>query len=173
MHCRFCDTALPDDVSFCPNCGARVPDPLTSSAGQPTTNLPAGAFQLPPAVAPAGTPGRPVQIAAAQSASDIPQGVLPPAVYVEAVPNSNSATVSLIFGILSWFLLPLIGAIVAIVAGHMARREIRDSGGRISGSGMATAGLILGYVHLALLVIAGCAVVLFLIFGIALISTNS
>ena len=40
-------------------------------------------------------------------------------------PTSTAATISLVFGILSWFGLILIGPIVAIIAGHMARNEIR------------------------------------------------
>jgi hypothetical protein len=73
-------------------------------------------------------------------------------------PASNAALVSLIFGILSWFAIPLIGAIVAVVAGHKARKEIQASGGQLGGSGMATAGLILGYLHLALIGLVLCAI---------------
>jgi ABC-type enterochelin transport system permease subunit len=68
-----------------------------------------------------------------------------------SVPATSSlAIVSLVFGILSWCLLPFIGAIVAIVCGHMARSEIRQApvDSVIEGDGMAIAGLILGYVHL-------------------------
>jgi hypothetical protein len=75
------------------------------------------------------------------------------------LPNSTAAVVSLIFGILSWVMLPLIGPIVAVVAGHMARNQIRSSNGQLGGSGMATAGLILGYLQLALFVLAICAIV--------------
>jgi hypothetical protein len=77
--------------------------------------------------------------------------------------TSTPAIVSLVFGILSWVALPIIGAIVAIVAGHMARREIRDSIGVIQGDGMAIVGLLLGYLHV-LVVVAGLALV-FLVFG--------
>jgi hypothetical protein len=51
-------------------------------------------------------------------------------------------------------MLPLVGSILAIIFGHMALREIRDSAGRITGEPMATAGLILGY-----LVVIGTLVV--------------
>jgi hypothetical protein len=61
----------------------------------------------------------------------------------------TAATISLIFGILSFFVLPVIGAIVAIVSGHMARAEIRRSQGVLEGDGLAVGGLVLGYVHLA------------------------
>jgi hypothetical protein len=73
-----------------------------------------------------------------------------------AVPATSSlAVVSLVFGILSWCLLPFIGAIVAIVCGHMARNEIRRApAGAMEGDGMAIAGLVLGYVHVVLVVLA-------------------
>jgi hypothetical protein len=60
------------------------------------------------------------------------------------------AIVSLISGIVSWFLIPVIAAIVAVITGHMAKKEIKSSAGMISGNGMATAGLILGYIQLGL-----------------------
>ena len=80
---------------------------------------------------------------------------------VPARQTGSTATVSLIFGILSWCLLPIIGAIVAIVAGHMARGEIRRSNGMLDGDGMAVIGIVLGWVHLALIVAAIMMFVLF------------
>jgi hypothetical protein len=81
------------------------------------------------------------------------------------VPTTSSlAVVSLVFGILSWCLLPFIGAIVAIICGHMARNEIRRApAGAMEGDGMAIAGLVLGYVHVALVVLA-IAIVLGILF---------
>lgn len=73
----------------------------------------------------------------------------------------TTATVSLIFGILSWFVLPFIGAVIAVISGHMARAEIRRSQGALDGDGMATAGLALGYIHIAVCVLAVLAVFLF------------
>jgi hypothetical protein len=78
---------------------------------------------------------------------------------VAGPPNSTAAVVSLVFGILTWVVLPVIGPIVAVVAGHMARAEIRRSNGQVGGSGMALAGLVLGYLQLALFVLAICAIV--------------
>ncbi len=78
-------------------------------------------------------------------------------------PTSTAAIVSLSFGAASWLLLPILAAIVAVVAGHMARGEIRRSGGAIDGDGMALAGLILGYLNLA----AGVLTVLVIVFGVA------
>ncbi|TAA42400.1 DUF4190 domain-containing protein [Pseudoxanthomonas winnipegensis] len=80
-----------------------------------------------------------------------------------ARPTSSLAVVSLVFGILGWSLLPTIGALVAIITGHMARAEIRRSQGALDGDGMAVAGLVLGWLHLVLLVLGIAA--LFLFFG--------
>ena len=41
--------------------------------------------------------------------------------YRPAAPTSSLAVTSLVFGILSWCVLPFVGAIVAIICGHMAR----------------------------------------------------
>ena len=66
--------------------------------------------------------------------------------------TSTTAIVSLVFGVICWIAIPFIGAIVAIICGHVARTEIRSSPpGSIDGDGMAIAGLILGYLHLALI----------------------
>jgi hypothetical protein len=62
------------------------------------------------------------------------------------VKNSSLAIWSLVLGILSPFCCGFISAIPAIILGHIGRSEIRKSNGRLTGSGMALAGLILGYV---------------------------
>jgi len=90
------------------------------------------------------------------------------------VQNSSLAIVSIVSGIASWFVLPLIGAIIAVITGHMAKKEIRESAGRLSGVEMANAGLVLGYVHLALSVLAACFVVVvcMAIFALAMSSAE-
>jgi hypothetical protein len=75
--------------------------------------------------------------------------------------TSSLAVVSLVSGILGWSLLPLIGSIVAIVTGHMARSEIRRAPERLEGDGLALAGLILGY---SMLVIGSIGIMLVLTF---------
>jgi hypothetical protein len=77
------------------------------------------------------------------------------------------ATVSLITGILAWFMLPIIGAIAAVITGHVARKEIRESGGWLVGDGLAAAGLVLGYAHLALAVLGLCVALVFIALGLA------
>ncbi len=56
--------------------------------------------------------------------------------------TSGKAIASLISGLAFFFLIP---AVAAIVLGHLAKRDIHRSGGRLKGSGLATAGLALGY----------------------------
>ena len=64
-------------------------------------------------------------------------------------PATNSlAVVSLVAGIISWFMCPFVGGILAVITGHVARSQIKRSGE--GGGGLATAGLILGYLHVAL-----------------------
>lgn len=74
------------------------------------------------------------------------------------VQASSLAIVSLVSGIACWFVLPFLGAVIAVITGHMAKKEIRESAGRLSGVEMANAGLFLGYVHLALSVLTACLV---------------
>jgi hypothetical protein len=77
--------------------------------------------------------------------------------------TSGTAIASLIFGVLSWVVLPFIGAILAVVFGHSARKEIsRAPPGTIEGDGMAIAGLILGWIHLGLFIAVVLFVFLFL-----------
>lgn len=81
--------------------------------------------------------------------------------------TSGTAVASLVLGILTWIALPFIGAILAVVLGHVARGEIRRSPpGTVDGDGMAIAGLVLGYLHLALVAMA---IVLVLMLGWAAI----
>ncbi len=85
---------------------------------------------------------------------------------IPVAPTSSMAIVSLVAGILGWSLAPTIGAIVAIITGHVAKNEIRNSRGALSGDGMATVGLVLGYAHLAVVAIAICLFVVLPLLGI-------
>jgi len=110
---------------------------------------------------------------------------VPPA----APPKNSLAVVSMVSGIVSWVLffvtlcfnftlgtalaavtagisgicsailacVPPVGWIVAIITGHAAKSQIRQSGA--AGGGMATAGLIMGYIGVGLLVLSLCLVI--------------
>ena len=84
------------------------------------------------------------------------------------VQASSLAIVSLVSGIACWFVLPLIGALIAVITGHMAKKEIRESAGKLSGVEMANAGLFLGYVHLAISFCAVCFAAFVIIAALAL-----
>jgi hypothetical protein len=45
-----------------------------------------------------------------------------------------------------------IGSVLALVFGYRARREIKNSGGSQKGSSLATAGITLGWIGIAILV---------------------
>ncbi len=77
------------------------------------------------------------------------QPVIPP-VYKH---DSSLAIASLVCGLLAWSFVPFFGAIAAIITGHIAKKEIRESQGALSGDGMALAGLILGYTQLGLIIL--------------------
>src|SRR5713101_4418157 len=64
--------------------------------------------------------------------------------------SAPSAVWSLVLGILSFVCGGFITAIPAIICGHVGRSTIKKSGGALGGMGMATAGLVLGYIALAI-----------------------
>ena len=142
MHCTHCDDELPLGAEFCIGCGMRVPS--HSSAGASTRRIPA-----------------PAQAERQPPLAGHPPGAYPIQVYplpVVSQPGQTNivALISLIFGILGWFGLPLFGAIIAVIAGHSARRAIQSGRRPAGGDQMAMIGLILGYAHFALvLVLAG------------------
>jgi type IV pilus assembly protein PilA len=72
--------------------------------------------------------------------------------------TNGKAIGSLVCGIL--FLFPP-SAVLAVIMGHLSLSEIRRSAGRLGGKGMAIAGLVLGYIGLAIfpiLIIAAIAI---------------
>jgi hypothetical protein len=83
-------------------------------------------------------------------------------------PNSPLAITSLICGIAAFVILPVIGSILALVFGYLAQNDIKKSQGRVGGKGMATAGIVLGYVGLGLGVLA----VIFFIVVFSVVATN-
>ena len=78
--------------------------------------------------------------------ADLPAGAMPAvwpmAVYQPPVTTNSLARASLVLGVAEFFTMGLT-AIPAIICGHMAKREMRQTGQR--GDGLATSGLVLGY----------------------------
>jgi hypothetical protein len=75
------------------------------------------------------------------------------------------AVASLILGIVGW---PFcgVGSVLAVIFGFIAQGQIRESQGRQAGGGMAKAGIILGFVGMAL-------VALFFVVSVATSSNNT
>jgi hypothetical protein len=84
---------------------------------------------------------------------------------VYANPGTNGlAIAALVLGIL-W--LYWVGSILAVIFGHIALSQIRHTGQR--GRGLAIAGLVLGYVGLALFLL----VIFLVIFGVTVAHTGT
>jgi hypothetical protein len=120
---------------------------------QPLSSLPGvGSFGGPPAMP--GGPMAPQVGAYAPPQSNLGgQGGYP-----GPASSSGMAVASLVLGILCLILffthvLALIIGLLAVIFGHVSRGAIRRSAGRLSGSGMALAGLITGYAGMLLAVI--------------------
>lgn len=71
---------------------------------------------------------------------------------MEGNKDTTLATVSMVFGILSIVCGGIFAAIPAVICGHIAMGKIKR--GEADGKGMATAGLIMGYVSVALTIVA-------------------
>jgi type IV pilus assembly protein PilA len=82
------------------------------------------------------------------------------AVFAGPPEKSGKATASLVCGIL--LCLSPFTSVAAVILGHLALSDIKKSAGRMAGHGMALAGLILGYIGLAMvpltLIIAAIAI---------------
>lgn len=98
------------------------------------------------------------------------QAAYPPAYpYPYAPQRTNSMSIaSLVSGILAWLLCPFLAAVLAVIFGHVARNQIKQSGE--AGGGMAIAGLVLGYANIGVSVL-GIIVWIFLFVGAAFLGT--
>jgi len=132
----------------------------------------------PPSSPPTPPPAAPqTQIVGQQTAPStaVPHtpGLQPQGVGVAGQTNTL-AVVSLAAGVGSFFahIIPGIGgftvALVAVITGYMARNQIKQTGEQ--GMGMATAGMIIGIVNIALTVLVVLIVLIMIfIFGIAML----
>ncbi len=74
-------------------------------------------------------------------------------------PQTNTlAIISLITGIIGF-------SLIAIITGHIAKKQFKENPDKYSGEGMATAGLILGYIWLALILIPVCFITVMALLG--------
>jgi hypothetical protein len=67
--------------------------------------------------------------------------------------TAGVAVASLVMAILGFVLLGPLGAIPAVICGHIAKSKIKQNPETLTGEGMALAGLIMGYIQLGALVV--------------------
>ncbi len=79
--------------------------------------------------------------------------------------TSGKSTAALVLGILGLVLCPLIFSILALIFGYQARADIDRSNGTIRGRGNATAGIVLGWIGIAFMVLLVVGIVAFGIGG--------
>ena len=180
MFCPMCGAPNEEDSDFCANCGAALnPDapaaedvPAERHAGsEEETDWESGVRDEPKEEAPASTE----TTASADPAASEPEkkAVVPPpppppprpapsarpaaarpsSYRSSSVQTSGLAIASLVLGIGGVTILPLLGSILAILLGYMARREIRQRPGELEGDGIALAGIVLGWISVGLAVL--------------------
>jgi Domain of unknown function (DUF4190)/zinc-ribbon domain len=105
-----------------------------------------------PGYAPPGYPPAPPGYGPPPAYPGYPGGAPGWPAYGYGPPRTNGlAIASLVLGLIGWGFCG-VGSVVAIVLGFIARNQIKQSAGRDVGSGLATAGIVLGFVALAFLV---------------------
>lgn len=120
--------------------------PLQGPAGQ-SVQYPSG--QYPSGQYPSGQyPSGQLQPYPPQGPPQYQYGPPPQYGYPAAPPKNDLGVWSLVTGILSWILCPLILGVVAIATGNASRKAVRD--GLANNPGSATAGLILGWINVGL-----------------------
>ena len=80
--------------------------------------------------------------------------------------TSSMAVVSLVLGIASYFVIPLFGAIAAIITGNSARKEIQQDPENLRGEGLARWGMILGWINIGISVIGLCLAIIIVILSL-------
>jgi hypothetical protein len=86
--------------------------------------------------------------------------------------TSTLAIISMIAGILGFTAFPVLGTVIALITGYMARQETRAIPPRAAGDGMATAGIIMGFVQIGLILVGICCFIGYFIFVIGLVGAN-
>jgi hypothetical protein len=176
MKCSTCKQQIEPSSMFCPYCGTRTVQANSDavSTGLPQIEYPSRPSDL-PSVEQSNTDysGPVVSTVPAPSVNQATNPSVPnaqPNLYTNntfynqaQAPTSAAAVISLVLGILSCFGLAFIGSLGGIVAGHIARKNIRESGGTLRGDGMALAGLIISYATLILSILGCVAMMLFMV----------
>jgi len=154
MFCGECGTQNPDANQFCRNCGAPLSrKPAAPSVSRPQephpSSVPAGASSIQPVI-PASYPSAPAPVTSYQQSAAVQH---PPAVSAPGKAKNWLGIASLIFGILSWFVLTSLFAGGAILLGIAGTVLFRKTTGRIGKSGIL--GIVFGFAAIAVTIALG------------------
>ena len=175
MFCPMCGAPHADEDVYCGNCGAALtPDEGPAEAG---AQAPGGSAtgtkakgKAPPetveeiveetaaeesaeAQADKPWPEPPEERKIAPAVPPPPPAPQAPAGPVPSLPTSGLAIASLVLGVGGLTILPLLGSILAIILGYMARKDIRSRPGELTGDGLAMAGIVMGWIAVGLSVL--------------------
>ncbi len=155
MFCPSCGAPNEEGTVFCGNCGAA----LTADAIPPADEAPLRsdapeevALTIPPPPPPPEPPGPSIRAVSA------------------TVPTNGMAIASLILGIAGLTVVPTIGSVLALILGYMAKRDIRQRPTESTGEGLATAGVVMGWIGVVLTVLAVCGIIA--MFGFCAIASS-
>jgi uncharacterized membrane protein len=151
MFCPMCGAPNEDDSTFCGNCGAVLSlEEVPVEAGAKAAREPgvevddlSEEVEVVDIVAVEKAPAQPVPASPPRAPAPPPRSPAP------SMPTSGLAVASLVLGVGGLVVLPLIGSILAIIFGYMARRDIRQRPDQISGDGVALAGIVTGWIGIA------------------------
>ena len=150
--CSSCGSPSPGDALFCMKCGASLgaiggpvgvappPPPGVTPGPPPPPGMPTGPIP-PPGMYAAGPPP--------------PPGSLPPGFVAmpRPLPDDAMAIASLVLSIVALVTCLIFLGIPAVIFGYMAKKNIRESRGTIGGDPLATAGLIIGWIEIGLMIL--------------------
>ncbi len=163
MQCPNCGYTQRTPGRFCARCGQPYPPPEAQPAPSTPSPLSPQSWSAPPSATPPHAPPPPYVPPPPPDWNPTPNPYAPPPYpppysaptgygYGYAGRSTNGlAVASLVLGLLGWLVCG-VGSVVAIVLGVIARNQIRSSGGRETGDGMALAGIILGCIGVVLVV---------------------
>jgi hypothetical protein len=159
MYCPNCGAHNDDDAVYCEECGAamaasELPAAVVEEAlpklsieeepieGLDELGLGLDEFEAVP-IAPEDVDEDDWPVEAEPDSAPVypPQPVRAP-----GVPTSGMAIASFLLGIGGLTILPLLGSVLALVLGYMARKDIRQRPTVVSGEGLAVAGIVMGWV---------------------------
>ena len=146
-YCTHCGSEVTEAARICPNCNREL---RRSDSAPPSTS------QTPL------SPDPPEVLVSPQAQPPPPQTPYQPG---SQAPQTDAGAVwALVLGIAGVLVCPGILSIPAIIIGRISERRIKESGGTLTGDGLAKAGWITG--------IAGLVLAVFLILFFSLIATS-